>query len=263
MTAPRSATRPSSSTITRSARTDDIEQIVSDQHRGTACLGQHSRSSARIPAAAATSSPRSGSSRTRTSGSAASARASATRWPAPDSSPVRGRRAGGAHLLQPALGRVRHRPCGRPGAHATAGREQHIAQHAQMRKEQRVLEQEAHAAVVDRDEHPAFGVGQRTVPDSDQSGSPRSSPAITAAVVDFPAPFGPSTANTRPPRPRTPRQAARSATVAGPRDQPPAPPRNSTRSGAGEPRPTTTTTATAISRIDSATAASGSASRCR
>ena len=122
------------------------------------------RNSFRIADAVETSRPASGSSSRRTSGSAARARARATRWACPPDSclGIRSARSPASTWLQPVRGRCASLPSAAP-AMAAARRERHIGRDTQMREQQRVLQQHADPPRMGRHEDASRGIGERSV----------------------------------------------------------------------------------------------------
>ena len=124
------------------------------------------RSTARIAAAAATSSPLSGSSSSSTSGSAASARAIATRWAWPPDS-CRGFRSANCSASTSRSQRSAVSRClaARETEHPAAAvrPEGDVGDDTHMREQQRVLQQQPHPSVVRRHVHSGRRIGQHPI----------------------------------------------------------------------------------------------------
>ena len=260
---PDSTIRPASSTTTRSASvtTSSRSWVTSIADRPSRASTR--RSTLRIAVATATSRPASGSSSSSTSGSAASARASATRCACPPDSwrGIRSTSSAASTSAEPVLGQL-------PGILAAQaalplrGPNATFVADVQVRKQQRILHQQADPPVVggDVDRRPRVSVSIR-------------SPTRTVARVG-PHQAGDDVQHGRLARPvgaedrqhlarrdaefdvqrrRSP-TTARTSTPLTSAHQPLTPPALSLRL----PSPTTTTAATATSSTDSATAASAS-----
>ena len=185
-----------------------------------------------------------------------------------------GKRSGQSHALSLPAGQLPRHPVGEVGRidlgeqmcrrrTGTAWGERHIAGDGQVRKQQRVLEQQADAAIVGRDVNPRRGVGQHALPDAHDSAvrvhQPRDhvqgrrfARAVGAQhgqhLAGSDVEFDVEAATFDDGLQRNPGQVGLQALA----------PRNWRL-----PSPTTTTAATATSSRDSATAASASLSRCR